>query len=133
MALDDTYECRSGAMGDDGGSPWRTESVSATICWREVVVSWVPTDKGPIAMNALSNCCRAWRNRASAPLTAACSLRPSAQPGRPAAPTATAFQPVEASAIWRATSSRASVEDHRIVGDLEETGYFSGVGIGTTK
>ena len=45
----------------------------------------------------------------SAWLTAFCSFAAlSANPGRPAAPIATAFHPSDAAASWRATSSRAS-------------------------
>ena len=57
------------------------------------------------------NCCPDLTQLASASLTAACSLAAfSPRPGRPAAPTATAFQPLDASASLRATSSRASAE-----------------------
>ena len=55
------------------------------------------------------------------------------QPGRPAAPTATAFQPLDASASWRATSSRASADDHALPAALKKPVTFSVVGTGTTK
>src|SRR5258705_154666 len=71
---------------------------------------------------------------ASALLTAACSSAAfNPNPGRPAAPTATALQPLDASASRRATSSRASADITVLPVALKKPVTFNVVGIGTTK
>ncbi|MBA4037849.1 MAG: hypothetical protein C0480_24955 [Bradyrhizobium sp.] len=71
---------------------------------------------------------------ASAALTAACSVAAfNPSPGRPVVPTATAFQPLCASASRGATSSRASADIVVLPAALKKPVTFSVAGIGTTK
>src|SRR5882672_8904868 len=70
----------------------------------------------------------------SAVLTAACSLAAlSPSPGRPEIPTATAFQPDDASAYLRATSPRSLGEITELSATLKRPVTFRLVGIGTTN
>src|SRR5260370_23651917 len=80
----------------------------AALCEiRGIMSQFGATENGPTAMTRQSLSRLAQLPRAS--LTAFCSLAAlSDNPGRPAAPTATAFHPDEASASLRATSSLAS-------------------------
>ena len=91
-----------------------------------------PTENGPIAMTWQSLSRLAQSPKAS--LTAFCSLAAfNASPGRPDAPTATAFHPEVASASLRVASSRASAAIDELRAGRKKPVTLNVVGMGTTK